>query len=1095
MGTCECLVLRLRNADYKKTEMVSNSVDTLPHLQRILQSVEPAAHLVEPRVLRRVIRMDRNLQGLRLQIPHSHCYTIERDQLLTFVELSELDLAPGSDLPRLVILLPRPEEDERDFATITADYQRRVFHSRVHVELENLVIRKGLDDTWARQRREELGEVEFSEIRDVLLKDDLLFPSPSDRETYIEFAAVYLELRYFAPHEVRLYFPALRDWETVDEIIHQDFDHFSLFERLRNLPELVGEEVHASQEIVVDPALNQNRARARMTLAQFRAQQAKAERVAATGNSVKAALSHVRAARRAPEGHEEEAHAAALAELRLLTQRLEAVLQFQADETEMWTEALRPLLQPASQGFWANEARLLYDLQKVCLEQERGVYRLDLVDWIRTLGQRPIRRPLPLMQDALTLRHLKTIRRRISVAHISAVERARLQNLLNRVSPRIETRSRNRLRNILVEVFDEVGLVPQNVPEQVARRKIVEELLDRVVERSYFSIADLRDTLSRNSLKLPDVTTLKEVALGDGLLRADRRFDMKLDGVYRRGAVYQRWPQTLSSLVFGTRPGRLLTKHLFIPFGGAYLTVVFIEHLIHMFTIETPHDDSMEAMAHEHAAHASNYSVLIPAVLLLGTWASLLIHQPAFRQWNRLVLTRIWQALKSIIIDMPSTVVNSEYVQKVLASRGFRIVLEYVLEPAVCIMLLWIPAFLFDFQWTWRFVLELYLGTALFLTSPLGRYTSERAVDLMIRLWHELKINVFSAVIHWIMDLFDRMMVNLDRLVYTVDEFLRFRAGDNPLSQAVKLAAGVVWFLVAYIVVFVFTLLVEPQINPIKHFPVVTVSHKIILPTYPILVRELAPYLGKNTKWYVGTIIWLIPGVFGFLVWELKENWRLYAANRRTSLGTEPIGSHGEAMLQLLRPGFHSGTLPKAFAALRRESRKAGHVDANWVLKKWSAILHVEESVRHFVERELIHLLEEAAHATPCRWTVTSVHAATNRIDLDLADREHPDRTARLIWEFNNSVLIGTCEPSGILDDLPEEAVSHLYVALSGLLQRAGVDELRGECPLQIHPPFRWKTWVDIWTPGLPEPVVEKILADAAAEPDDQPELSSQVEN
>ena len=37
-------------------------------------------------------------------------------------------------------------------------------------------------------------------------------------------------------------------------------------------------------------------------------------------------------------------------------------------------------------------------------------------------------------------------------------------------------------------------------------------------------------------------------------------------------------------------------------------------------------------------------------------------------------------------------------------------------------------------------------------------------------------------------------------------------------------------------------------------------------------------------------IIWCIPGIFGFLVWELKENWRLYAANRPQGLQPMIIG-------------------------------------------------------------------------------------------------------------------------------------------------------------------------------------------------------------
>ena len=49
-----------------------------------------------------------------------------------------------------------------------------------------------------------------------------------------------------------------------------------------------------------------------------------------------------------------------------------------------------------------------------------------------------------------------------------------------------------------------------------------------------------------------------------------------------------------------------------------------------------------------------------------------------------------------------------------------------------------------------------------------------------------------------------------------------------------------------------------------------------------------------QAKTYATTIAFLIPGIFGFLVWELKENWRLYGANRPRQLKPVPIGHHGE---------------------------------------------------------------------------------------------------------------------------------------------------------------------------------------------------------
>ncbi len=50
-----------------------------------------------------------------------------------------------------------------------------------------------------RQRIAAIGDIEFEEIRLVLRQEDYLLPPKDDRTVYVEFAAVYLELRYFVP--------------------------------------------------------------------------------------------------------------------------------------------------------------------------------------------------------------------------------------------------------------------------------------------------------------------------------------------------------------------------------------------------------------------------------------------------------------------------------------------------------------------------------------------------------------------------------------------------------------------------------------------------------------------------------------------------------------------------------------------------------------------------------------------------------------------------------------------------------------------------------------------------------------------------------
>ncbi len=138
------------------------------------------------------------------------------------------------------------------------------------------------------------------------------------------------------------------------------------------------------------------------------------------------------------------------------------------------------------------------------------------------------------------------------------------------------------------------------------------------------------------------------------------------------------------------------------------------------------------------------------------------------------------------------------------------------------------------------------------------------------------------------MDFFNAALEAIERVLYGVDEWLRFRGGDGRLMLAAKAVLGLLWAVIAYLARIYVNLLIEPQVNPIKHFPVVTVSHKIILPMSPQILRvlrtPLTPLGPVLSNTIAGTTLFLIPGVFGFLAWELKENWRLYAANRPTTL-------------------------------------------------------------------------------------------------------------------------------------------------------------------------------------------------------------------
>ena len=381
-------------------------------------------------------------------------------------------------------------------------------------------------------------------------------------------------------------------------------------------------------------------------------------------------------------------------------------------------------------------------------------------------------------------------------------------------------------------------------------------------------------------------------------------------------------------------------------------------------------------------------------------------------------------------------------------------------------MCLLLPFRLFRGPLTWGTWTITFLAINLALNSPLGRYLDQLITEQLMRGWRELQIRVFAAAFHWIMDSFHFLLNGLERVLYTVDEWLRFRSGDNRLSVFVKLVGGGIWFFVSYVTAFAFTLLLEPQINPIKHFPVVTVSHKLLFTAGPLIVSQLSPYLGEvRANTIVWSTIWLIPGVFGFLVWELKENWRLYAANRARHLKPVPIGRHGEPLLRLLRLGIHSGTLPRLFGRLRHAGRKAMQT-GQWrpVHKHLERLRGVEESLRSFIDRELLTLLAESRAWRGTRLTVDRIQAATNQV---LAEIGHPgvvQEPVQLVFQERAGWIIVSLARRGWLDAVPVEQREAFLQAVRGLYHWAGVDLVWEQVVAQFGPTV---TWYDVNAEGL----------------------------
>jgi hypothetical protein len=193
-----------------------------------------------------------------------------------------------------------------------------------------------------------------------------------------------------------------------------------------------------------------------------------------------------------------------------------------------------------------------------------------VTSWVLSLGKRPVVRALPATREVRVAKHLHAAERKVAECTLpSTGDAQRLAAAVRDMVVRGDTNVRVVLRPKIAAALDQVALHPHNLPERVAEKKLVDELLDQAVAVGRLSIGNLRDAISHNDLKMPDLA-LRRLGTGDELLRCDLALSQSLDGVYRRGEGYLRFLQKISSVFFGTAIGRLLTLYLILPLLGSF---------------------------------------------------------------------------------------------------------------------------------------------------------------------------------------------------------------------------------------------------------------------------------------------------------------------------------------------------------------------------------------------------------------------------------------------------------------------------------------------------------------------------------------------
>jgi len=90
-----------------------------------------------------------------------------------------------------------------------------------------------------------------------------------------------------------------------------------------------------------------------------------------------------------------------------------AALSVEAGED--WSSELTELRIRAAAADLPHEARLLFDLQNVCIDVEKPIYAVEAMESLLTRGKKPVKRELAQARDCRILRHLRSAARHADI--------------------------------------------------------------------------------------------------------------------------------------------------------------------------------------------------------------------------------------------------------------------------------------------------------------------------------------------------------------------------------------------------------------------------------------------------------------------------------------------------------------------------------------------------------------------------------------------------------------------------------------------------------------------------------------------------------
>ncbi len=961
---------------------------SVEELGTLAATADPSARIVSRQLLRNILQAHLGYPGWTWGLPHSSILLISDAKLrgLGVFAPEELPAQGGPDQTVLLIAQPSVAQSRSwDRNQALTWLWRKLYHGRIHAALHRARTAGVWDDAFALDWIDRLGWMEYREIRTVLIEENLIARDAPAGEVLEEFLAVVLELLVFDTERVGEWFPLLEpgSFRELLSMVGNPRDHLAA---CRPEGAIHPATLRASEKAVSFVAADREYDGREYDLRVRVAKQCEAE-----GNSFDAAVAYWDASVVEPTRSRGKMHKSAW---KLLRDALGDSGPFDVaapvpDWALHWLdEAVGQKAKPESE-YLALQA--VFN-SKLLLKRVPS----ELCPWsfVVSFGKTPIRRGLPGVEllsarNALIKARLLVLRSEMNETVVGAIV-SRIEKSVHQ----LEHQVREAFAPRFFEAMDEASFAPANMVEKAARNAIVEDMLDRLLQARQLSFGDLRDILARNEMKLPDLNGIPGWLNGDPLRRLDKAMARRIPGAYRPGEFYTTGLQALSSLFYATASGRVVLLWAILPLlmtivlwkfpqymheellkfsgflgrdPGLYESVLESEArrlpIYENTTWTTPVLASVEDFIGPQGFEEKRLVLGSPPIMAITfVYFVCLLHFAAVRRLTNEGFSLLGRGLRWLFWVLPRQIIQSPVVRGVLELPPVRWLWTLGLKPALLTTLI--------FWFLSPRLAELHMGPfvrgicfiimmAVFASRPFIR-AEAWLWDVFGEWMHDFGIQSLYRLGTWLAWLGKQVLDWISLIILGITEWLRPKPETKGFALVLKGILAAVFMPVLAFLRFAVIVLLEPQINPIKHFPTVTIGHKFMLVLLVPLAGQLEQ-LGLEKAMAITSaflFIFGVPGFFGFMVWELKENWRLYAANRPERLPRLRIGSHGESFLSLFRPGFHSGTIAKMFRRLR-------HSQGIKRLRIFSELTHQRETLARSLGRYGEALFRLATASSP----------------------------------------------------------------------------------------------------------------------------------